>query len=1115
MPQNLSSAVPDLNAVRAFIREANRMIAEGRNEDAIRSNLVSHFRLMFPGAPPWISEHIKGGETALKFHKENRAKTVTGFVDNLVGLTVIEYEKDLTNPKLFAEGYNQVREYSAGLLNQHHPADQVIGILSDSVRWHAYEIESVAIKPGTLSGSDVVLKEIGIGVNAADAGPLAAEQLAQFMVQHLQRLGSRPLSATSIGYDLGFGSEFCRSRLSGLDAVVNSAFSERPDYAKLVAKLWVNFVSYVRAKDAEGFDRADYVRELYILTLGKLICANALLKRAAISDDNELSDILSGAFFQRYGLLNFVEYDYFGWLNSESEYRNKLIPVARDMQRDLLAYDFNRPSEEDIFGTLMSQLASASQRLLLGQEWTPSWLAGKMVQELLSQLAPGEAPRFIDMCSGSGSMMVEVVKRAKPLIEAMLPAEATLQEKASRLAQAVTGFDIDPLAVMLSKISWVLAARDWLGTPGTVQVAIPAYHADTLFAMTPLSNALHKGKDHITLEMEEHGVRMPRFLVSSEWQPMFDAIIEKAYELSHGEGCALLAPSEMLDVTGRIASECGLENSDPRIKEVSQFLQDLTAAIWQLSRDRRNGIWSFIIRNSYRPGLVSGQFNGLVSNPPWLTLSKMSANPYGQALKAIAKSLGLEPPGAASIHLELAVVFLLHAVLHYLRPGAVVGCVMPETVFNGHHLQPFRIGKYSTAPMPVPFTVTSLWQVDEGTFKNRAAVVFGTKKTRPGGYLAPHPVTSVSRDKPDVSGILNVSVLGKMVVWAEGKSIIVPTPYNPATFRQGADVMPRTVFFHQAEIFDGKASLTKISRGSDSWFMIAQPKKCKDFALPSPCVLPQSFLQKVFTSTMMAPFIISEPRDALLPIKRLPSGAWGPISASDMAKFAGSLGVNAKNTFKRIGEAIAESKNAARPSDPIQYIWSHIETNMRKASSQVELPASGYLVMFGAGGGNICAAHIALQGKDELVKRLLVDQTMYWTHVSSEDEALYLTGALNTSIVNQIITVFQPKGLADERHVHKLALGVTPPFDAQKPVHVRLASKTKELISEFYAVLSEMRADPKRRKQAEALCNPNNGLGSRRDKVRGILEALPAYASYEAAGVALYVQDEPEALAAA
>ena len=48
-----------------------------------------------------------------------------------------------------------------------------------------------------------------------------------------------------------------------------------------------------------------------------------------------------------------------------------LLPVAREIQRDLYAYDFGLPVGEDLFGRLMTQVASRSRRKLLGQEWTP------------------------------------------------------------------------------------------------------------------------------------------------------------------------------------------------------------------------------------------------------------------------------------------------------------------------------------------------------------------------------------------------------------------------------------------------------------------------------------------------------------------------------------------------------------------------------------------------------------------------------------------------------------------------------------------------------------------------------------------------------------------------
>src|SRR5690606_8150275 len=121
--------------------------------------------------------------------------------------------------------------------------------------------------------------------------------------------------------------------------------------------------------------------------------------------------------------------------------------------------------------------------------WTPAWLANQLVGNVLKKLPAGTDPQLIDMCCGSGAMIVEAVRRAKLRIQAT--SELTSAQKIQKLTQAITGFDIDPLAVMLSKITWVLAARDLIDIDGgSTPISIPVYHADSLFAITPLSQSV-------------------------------------------------------------------------------------------------------------------------------------------------------------------------------------------------------------------------------------------------------------------------------------------------------------------------------------------------------------------------------------------------------------------------------------------------------------------------------------------------------------------------------------------------------------------------------------------------------------------------------------------------
>ena len=165
---------------------------------------------------------------------------------------------------------------------------------------------------------------------------------------------------------------------------------------------------------------------------------------------------------------------------------------------------------------------------------------------------------------------------------------------------------------------------------------------------------------------------------------------------------------------------------------------DLAHRMSDLALANRNGIWAFVLRNTYRPGLLAGYFNGLVSNPPWLAMSQLAENPYKTQLSARAAQYDIAPGGASHLHLELATTFLLHAIDRYLRPNAAVACLLPGTVFNGSHHQRFRDATYLEALRPVPFELQEVWEISGGTFKVRSAAVVGVKRgTRADVHAAP------------------------------------------------------------------------------------------------------------------------------------------------------------------------------------------------------------------------------------------------------------------------------------------------------------------------------------------------------------------------------------------
>ena len=1080
---------PDLKVAVDCLKEAVRLIGNGQKEDVLRHSLTDHMARMFTPRPWWVGGHVRGSEANAAFAESGKKRR--GFIDNLVGLTAIEYEADLTKRNKFDEGFGQVRQYCASLLNEGEAPDLVEGILSDTVRWYAYKVKSIVGTPSSgrhLGGEDVELELIE-EIDLSLAGELEAKKLVGFLTRYLGREGARPLSARTLATDLGLESVFCNEHTQALVTLVDRAFSDDPKYAKVIETLWRDFVLYLGDElTAGGFDRSTYVRELYILTLAKLLCANVLERKGLLSDDGQLRDILEGRYFDAKGLTNLVEYDYFGWLNVGSR-AAELLPIARAMQEDLRAYNFTSNPAEDLFGEMMAQLAYRSQRLLLGQEWTPTWLAARIVEKVFSMIPAEDEPRLVDMCCGSGAMIVEAVKLAKGRLAER--GELDVPGAAVRLSQVITGFDIDPLAVMLSKIGWTLAAREALGSlDGSSRLTIPVYQADSLFATTPLSKNVDQelGHEVHTLRLAEQSASLPSFLVSPKFRALFDALLERGYALAMES--AKLAPSSIavshFEALAQAAcEETGAELDASERARVVDFLRQLVHALDILQRDGRNGIWAFILRNSYRPGLLAGQFNGVVTNPPWLALSRIADNPYKAVLREKAEAFAIKPPGSSHLHIELATIFLLHAIDRYLWSDAPFGCVLPDTVLTGHHHNPFRLSEFLKAPRPVNLHVKEIWRVGTGAFKNEAIVLFGNKTCAPA--LEPIPgklATSQSLEARTFRAIKQ----GNRIAWSDNPAAISGGGFfNPANFRQGADIMPRTLVFHDAQISTGSGRTARWRLGpinrvtSPLGYLVDDAKQFRDFRLTAGSI-PDRFMFNVLLSKHLSPFEISVPAKGLLPIEKNVDGEWSPCDP---------LALTACPSAKAAFEDVLRTYG---PGKTISDFFQALNTTRHKLAQQ-SVPTSGYLVFTGAGGGLVCAAYAEASRYEP--DKLIIDQTLYWASVSSEEEALYLVGLLNSAAVSDVIKEFQPRGQFGERHVHTLPFGVTPPFDPGKDGHMAVVDTTRSLISEWYG---------KRVSDSDVanLLDPNTNLARRRSKLREKIAELNSYGTYTEACRDLY-----------
>lgn len=1060
--------------LRSFAATAQREIDNGSVEDKLRHILSASLSKIFPDSPWWVQEHVMGTETYLHF-ANTKGKERIGFADSVVGKTAIEYEKNLNVSAIFNEGYHQVEEYCAALCNLGIDEDEILGILSDTVRWYGYTIEIVGnYDRETLFGANDIRLKLVDFVDLSNCSDEEMDKFELFANKYLGREQSRILTARTLVLDFGLESDFYRKEIEGYRNAVENAMHSNPAYADLIKNVWQNFVAYLGASEYGTFSMDTYTNEYYLVTVAKIICANILNGAPLICNDTEIIKILNGQYFHQKNIQNLVDYDYFGWLNS-SPFVDGIVESAKRVQRLLASYDFNVIAEEDLFGALLAQLSNREHRLLLGQDFTPHWVARSMVDYAIASI--DEEPRVLDMCCGSGVFLIETIKKVREKYSISI--QNFDSAKDDMLFSCVMGFDIDPLAVMLAKVNWVMAMRD-LFPYHTGQIIIPVYHADSLFVATPIThNMPSSSQDSYVMYFDHDKVEIPGHMLTPDHRRNFDAFMSICYKYAMkraGQKESSLTDSQIDYVLSSVESESSIVLSHTERKAQRVAAYSLILQLEGLQRQGRNGIWYFILNNSYKPGLVTNQFNCIVSNPPWLAMSKLADNPYKRTLQKKTDSFGIKPPGASHLHMELATTFLLASIDKYLKDGARWMCVMPGSILSGYHHDPLRLEKYKDAAYVIDTDVDTIWELPISTFKNKAVVLGGTRTDRKSDY----PISGRVYEEPDLYAECNYTLnkQGNRSAWTnrgENAEFLDVINENPWEFNQGADIMPRTALFHDfSQLPNGTWSIRKIENTSELYYLLSDSHKdvCRDLAADG---FSNDYMYDCLISKHLSPFSVSKPEKVILPGKRI-DGRWRGLSDEEIAL----LNSGTTYTFTEI---------QAKSGMPLSALFDQ-KINIRNKLDKQSFGLARWLVLSNAGGTNPCAAYIDLNNMDK--KKLIIDQTLYWYIAESEEEALYIVGILNSVTLSNAISDFQPQGGFGARHIHTIPYKIIPRFDISDDAHMEVVARTKELINEWTEYCGS-------EKEGKYL-SPNSGsLNSRRRKLQTALKTMASYDKYEEA----------------
>lgn len=924
---------------------------------------------------------------------ERRVPEVRGRIDALVGRTVFEAKRNLRREWRDVE--RRLPEYLAD--REREEGERFVGLASDGLEWVALELDGRT------------LTEVGRIV----LDPTRPERFLAWLDGVLAlRTGLSPDPET-VRVELGGDSlVFRRVRQRLLDLWARSG---RDPAIALKRQLWARLLRLVYGQDVDSDEL--WVQHTYLVVLAKAIATAVLGMR-----EDDPRRLLSGAAFADRGVHGAVEADFFDWVG-ESD-------AGRELVRKLLAqvrrFRFS-DVESDVLKVLYESLIDRSERHRLGEYYTPDWLAAKIVRKAVTHPT---VERVLDPSCGSGTFVFHAVRCfLREAEEAGMPRESLAAEATAHVA----GMDIHPVAVLIARITYILALGPALAAREGA-ISIPIYLGDALQLSIEGGDMIQSRELVIEVppppagegrsgERDARGREILSFPDTfCRDMALFDILVEEMRGASESG-----RTPEQFEAAARRAIERHYRRDVT--EEERRALGDLRRTYELFDRLRREGrdtVWAYVARNLSRPLALSaggGRAHVLVGNPPWLAFRHMSQD-LQRRFRALAQDEGIYVGGNLATQNDLAALFVVRATSLYLRPGGRLAFVMPLATLSRGQYEPFRRGSYNSCKV----AFDAAWTMDsclEPLFPVPSCVVFGRKRNTPAeipetvrAYCGHLPRRDASEEEAD--RVLTVTEGAPRPVGAETEGGSV---YR-ALFLDGATLYPRVLcLVERAETRDrlGVNPARPHVRSRRS----TQEKEPWRSLPPLEASVEAEFLRPVLLGESLVPFRVFRAFEAVIPVDPANNHILDAQAAADR-------GYSGLHGWMSAAEAAWEAHKSASTTFSLVGRWNY----HRGLANQ--LPVPPLRVAYTKSGMNLVAAVI----RD---RRAVIDHTIYWFAPESEEEALYLAALLNAEELRRRIEHLQARGQFGRRHFDKVIFTLPiPRFDADDALHGELAALARE-----------------------------------------------------------------------
>ena len=390
-----------------------------------------------------------------------------------------------------------------------------------------------------------------------------------------------------------------------------------------------------------------------------------------------MENLEEGYTFSIGGIRNLLEGDFFSWYTAEDQWTTQEAECIKAIINELEGYSVNSFSYGymaiDIFKDLYMEIMPNEVRHSLGEYFTPSWLADRVIGNSVAMVKPNEW-RAIDPCCGSGIFIVSLIKHIIGSRDVTTLKAEEKRQLLDSIINRVQGIDINPLSVLTARVSYLLAISPLLDDQ---TVEIPIYLGDS--ANIPQIVELDTVKCYqyiIDTKQGEIEITLPCSFVESE------CFLEKMSLLQ------TTIKAENADIVYEKILSC-LPECERKVAVLNK-IEKLALRLVELHTNKWDGIWLRIVTNYMLVARIKN-IDIIVGNPPWVKWEFLP-QVYAQKIKSLCldRHLFSGQTYMGAISLNICALISNVTASRWLKRGGILAFLMPKTLMTQDSYAGFR-----------------------------------------------------------------------------------------------------------------------------------------------------------------------------------------------------------------------------------------------------------------------------------------------------------------------------------------------------------------------------------------------------------------------------------------